>query len=85
VGSIQRYRGVLGAYALLFQRSLSLVFFIFIRVSDPTLLLLGVWFLMQLLSAPASQGAGVAFFAHIGGFLSGMLLMAGFIRRKRAS
>ncbi|MCI0567497.1 MAG: rhomboid family intramembrane serine protease [Acidobacteria bacterium] len=89
VGASGAIAGILGAYALLFPgaRVQTLVFlFIFVRVIEiPALLLLGVWFLMQLLSAPASQGAGVAFFAHIGGFLTGMLLMAGFVRRRRAS
>jgi membrane associated rhomboid family serine protease len=89
VGASGAIAGILGAYALLFPgaRIQTLVFlFIFIRVMEiPALLLLGVWFLMQLLSAPASQGAGVAFFAHIGGFLTGMFLMAGFVRRKRAT
>jgi membrane associated rhomboid family serine protease len=63
----------------------TLVFlFIFVRMIElPALFVLGVWFLMQLLSAPASQGAGVAFFAHIGGFLTGMILMAGFVRKRR--
>jgi rhomboid family protein len=89
VGASGAIAGILGAYALLFPgaRVQTLVFlFIFVRIIEiPALLLLGVWFLMQVLSAPASQGAGVAFFAHIGGFLTGMLLMAGFVRRKRAA
>ena len=87
VGASGAIAGVLGAYALLFPgaRIQTLVFlFIFVRMIElPALFVLGAWFLMQLLSAPASQGAGVAFFAHIGGFLTGMILMAGFIRRRR--
>jgi len=89
VGASGAIAGILGAYALLFPgaRVQTLIFlFIFVRIIEiPALLLLGVWFLMQLLSAPASQGAGVAFFAHIGGFLTGMFLMAGFVRRRRAA
>ena len=89
VGASGAIAGILGAYALLFPgaRVQTLVFlFVFVRVIEiPALLLLGVWFLMQLLSAPASQGAGVAFFAHIGGFLTGMFLMAVFVRRKPGS
>ena len=89
VGASGAIAGILGAYALLFPgaRVHTLVFlFIFVRfIEMPALVLLGVWFLLQLLSAPASQGAGVAFFAHIGGFLTGMLLLAGFVRRRRTS
>jgi rhomboid family protein len=87
VGASGAIAGVLGAYALLFPgaRVQTLIFlFIFVRLIElPALFVLGAWFLMQLLSAPSSQGSGVAFFAHIGGFLSGMILMAGFLRRRR--
>ena len=89
VGASGAIAGILGAYSLLFPgaRVHTLIFlFIFVRIIEiPALLLLGFWFLMQILSAPASQGAGVAFFAHIGGFLTGMLLVAGFVRRARTS
>jgi membrane associated rhomboid family serine protease len=88
VGASGAIAGVLGAYALLFPgaRVQTLIFlFIFVRLVElPALAVLGAWFLMQLLSAPSSQGSGVAFFAHIGGFLSGMILMAMFLRRRRA-
>ena len=87
VGASGAIAGVLGAYALLFPRArvqTLFFFFIFIRIIPlPALLLLGLWFLMQVLSAPASEGAGVAFFAHIGGFLTGILLMAAFLKRRR--
>ena len=86
VGASGAIAGVLGAYALLFPgaRVQTLVFlFIFVRMIElPALFVLGAWFLMQLLSVPSSQGTGVAFFAHIGGFLAGMILMAGFVRRR---
>ena len=86
VGASGAIAGVLGAYMLLFPRAqvLTLVFlFIFIRVKYlPAVLLLGVWFLMQVLSA-AGGGAGVAWFAHIGGFLVGVLLIRGFAGRRR--
>jgi membrane associated rhomboid family serine protease len=85
VGASGAIAGILGAYALLYPsaRVQTLVFlFIFVRIVEvPALILLGVWFLMQLLAAPAREGAGVAFFAHIGGFLTGMLLLAVFLRR----
>ena len=49
----------------------------------PAGLVLGLWFVMQVLSGGASlgqQGGGVAFFAHVGGFLAGMALI-GFFKR----
>jgi membrane associated rhomboid family serine protease len=50
---------------------------IFTIVTLPALLVLGVWFLLQLLPAFAepvgNTGGGVAYFAHIGGFLFGLL------------
>jgi len=82
IGASGAIAGVLGAYMLMFPhaRVLTLVpIFIFIRVMYlPAVIVLGLWFLYQiLLSASAGQGAegGVAFFAHIGGFVAGMLLI----------
>lgn len=88
VGASGAIAGVLGAYILLFPgaRIQTLLFvFIFVRIVPmPALIVLGLWFLMQVLSAPASgtAGAGVAFFAHIGGFLTGMLLVGLFVKRR---
>jgi membrane associated rhomboid family serine protease len=81
VGASGAIAAVLGAYALLYPRArvVTLVFFIiiFTIVTLPALLVLGLWFLLQLLpafSAPVSgSGGGVAYFAHIGGFLFGLL------------
>ena len=57
---------------------LTLVFFILREI--PAIVFLGVWFLFQLYSGSASlqspeQGGGVAFFAHVGGFVFGILLV----------
>jgi len=60
------------------------IFIFFVRIVPiPALIVLGIWFLMQVLSVPASGRTGVAFFAHIGGFLIGMLLTGLFARRGR--
>ncbi len=90
IGASGAIAGVLGAYMLMFPhaRVLTLVpIFIFIRLMYlPAVVVLGLWFLYQiLLSASAGQGAGggVAFFAHIGGFVAGMLLIWVF-RKSRA-
>jgi membrane associated rhomboid family serine protease len=81
VGASGAIAGVLGAYARLYPRArvVTVVFIviIFTIVTLPALLVLGLWFLLQLLPAfaePAGNaGGGVAYFAHIGGFLFGLL------------
>jgi membrane associated rhomboid family serine protease len=80
VGASGAIAGVLGAYARLYPRArvVTIVFFviIFTIVTLPAVLVLGVWFLLQLLPAfsdPVGAGAGVAYFAHIGGFLFGLI------------
>jgi membrane associated rhomboid family serine protease len=86
IGASGAIAGVLGAYFVLYPRGNVAVFvwfLIFIRViMVPALLMLGLWFLLQLLSALSAEPGepGVAFWAHIGGFLCGMLL-APFLRR----
>jgi membrane associated rhomboid family serine protease len=83
VGASGAIAGVLGAYARLYPRArvVTLVFIviIFTVVTLPALLVLGLWFLLQLLPAFSEPitgaGGGVAYFAHIGGFLFGVLLI----------
>jgi membrane associated rhomboid family serine protease len=81
VGASGAIAGVLGAYMIAFPKAriLTLIFFgFFIRVVSVTaLLVLGFWFILQLLYAVPSIGStagGVAFFAHVGGFLAGIVL-----------
>ncbi|MCA1832046.1 MAG: rhomboid family intramembrane serine protease [Actinomycetota bacterium] len=90
VGASGAIAGVLGAYILLFPRARvsTLVIFFFITVVDlPAYVVLGLWFVLQVFSGVASVGAtassGVAFFAHIGGFVAGMILLA-ILRPRRA-
>lgn len=82
VGASGAISGILGAYLLLYPRAHVLVLIplgIFTRMMYvPAGFVLGLWFIMQLLSGGMSlgqQGGGVAFFAHIGGFIAGMLLI----------
>jgi len=86
VGASGAIAGVLGAYMITFPKARisTLIFFgFFIRVvSVPALLVLGFWFILQLLYALPSIGStsgGVAFFAHVGGFLAGMVLFKFFM------
>ncbi len=86
VGASGAIAGVLGAYLILYPRAqvLTLIFLIFIvrLVYLPAAVLLGIWFLIQVISASRSAGAGVAWFAHIGGFLVGALLVRAFARNR---
>jgi membrane associated rhomboid family serine protease len=93
VGASGAVAGVLGGYLLLFPRSRVLalipILFFFQIVELPALLFLVFWFLMQFLNgavaitaAPYATG-GVAWWAHIGGFIGGMALGFLFPKRKR--
>lgn len=85
VGASGAIAGALGAYFVLFPaaRILALVpIFIFIRLAWlPAWLFLGLWFLLQVLSAPT--GGAIAWGAHIGGFLAGAGVAWLWKRRRR--
>ncbi len=86
IGASGAIAGVLGAYLVLYPRArvttiIPIFFFITVR-EVPAILILGFWFVLQLLSGVGSLGVpdaqdlgGVAFFAHIGGFVAGMVLV----------
>src|SRR5262245_37667215 len=84
VASSGALSGVLGAYVLLFPRAHVLVLMPGLGVTQVAAgIVLGMWFVLQLLSGGislGSSGGGVAFFAHIGGFVAGMALI-GFFKR----
>jgi membrane associated rhomboid family serine protease len=87
VGASGAIAGVLGAYLILLPhaRVLTLVFFFIWEI--PAAWLLGAWFVFQLWAGTASlerpeQGGGVAFFAHVGGFAFGLLLVHAFVVRR---
>jgi membrane associated rhomboid family serine protease len=81
IGASGAISGILGAYLLLFPRAkvltLVLLPFFFTTLRLPAMLLLLLWFAVQLVSDLAVHGAdtSVAFRAHIGGFVAGMLLV----------
>ena len=80
VGASGAISGVMGAYVVLYPRvRVHMLVFLFIfvtRIVVPAYLMLGYWFLLQLLGGSASQGeGGVAFWAHVGGFLAGAVLI----------
>ena len=80
LGASGAIAAVLGGYAVLYPRArvLTLVIIIFFVtiLRLPALLVLGVWFLLQFVDLGASQGeGGVAYLAHIGGFVFGLALV----------
>ncbi len=94
VGASGAIAGVLGAYAVTYPtaRVLTLVpIFVFIQIIEiPALIVLGFWFLMQLLEGTASLAVrtsantgGVALWAHVGGFIIGIILLRAFAPRPR--
>jgi membrane associated rhomboid family serine protease len=84
VGASGAISAVLGAYLLLFPRAHVLVLLPALGMTRvPAGVVLGMWFVTQLVSGGMSigaQGGGVAFFAHIGGFVAGMALIGLFKR-----
>ena len=90
IGASGAISGVLGAYLVLYPRANVLVvlpvFIVFYTFRVPALLVLGFWFLGQLMSsiAQSGQGGGIAFGAHVGGFLAGLVLIRLFLRERRS-
>jgi membrane associated rhomboid family serine protease len=90
IGASGAIAGVLGAYLVLYPRAtvaalLPIVFFIPFHV--PAVVLIGFWFLLQLFNGVAAfattnvvnAGGGVAWFAHVGGFVAGLVLVRLFV------
>jgi membrane associated rhomboid family serine protease len=92
LGASGAVAGVLGGYILLHPRAkvVTLVFVIlfFTILELPAIIFLGIWFAQQALfgaldlTNPAGDGGGVAYFAHIGGFVFGLLAIKLFARRR---
>ena len=94
VGASGSVAGVLGAYLLFYPKATVYVvipFFllIFIPIPLPAVVMIGFWFLQNLLAGVASLGdaanpdTGVAWFAHLGGFAFGLLIALAFRNRRR--
>jgi membrane associated rhomboid family serine protease len=89
LGASGAIAGVLGAYIFYYPgaRVVTLVpiFFFISLIEVPALIFIGFWFVTQLFSGLASigiQSGGVAWWAHIGGFLVGLVLSLPFMRRR---
>lgn len=90
VGASGAISGVLGAYLLLFPRARILTLVplgLFTQFAEiPAVIVLGFWIVVQLLNGLLTfnfSGGGVAWFAHVGGFFTGLLLVRLFRRRPR--
>ena len=95
IGASGAIAGVLGAYFLLYPRARVVIawppplLFFLPLMQVPALIVLGLWFLQQFLfglgslALPSEEGGGVAFWAHAGGFVAGMVLVRLFARTDR--
>jgi membrane associated rhomboid family serine protease len=95
LGASGAIAAVLGGYIVLYPRarvlSLVLIIFFFTIIEVPAVFLLGFWFLEQLyfgaagLSSPIGGGGGVAYFAHVGGFVFGLALIGLFAKHRNSA
>ncbi len=90
IGASGAISGVLGAYLRLYPnaqvRVLVPLLIVFYTLRLPAWVVLGLWFLLQLVSSASIQPGqgGIAFFAHVGGFLSGLVLVGLLLPRGNA-
>lgn len=85
VGASGAISGVLGAYLILYPKAQILTIVLYVIIPIPAILFLGFWFVMQWLYGAFDTSGGVAYFAHIGGFIAGVILaLAIGLRRKKA-
>ncbi|HEY4428862.1 MAG TPA: rhomboid family intramembrane serine protease [Solirubrobacteraceae bacterium] len=95
LGASGAIAAVLGGYIVLYPRAriLTLIFIIFFVtiIEVPAVVVLGFWFLEQILFGagglinPAGGGGGVAYFAHVGGFVFGLAVIRAFAVRRKAT
>ena len=82
LGASGAISGVMGGYLLLFPTRRVTVFFIFLLIKLPAFVVLGSWILLQLANGTGylggSEASGIAYVAHIGGFIAGLILIKRF-------
>ncbi|MGB9684374.1 MAG: rhomboid family intramembrane serine protease [Candidatus Bathyarchaeia archaeon] len=85
VGASGAISGVLGAYIVLYPKAKILTWVAYFILPIPAVIFLGFWFFMQWLYGLFDIYSGVAYWAHIGGFIAGMILALAFgLERKKA-
>jgi membrane associated rhomboid family serine protease len=86
IGASGAVSAVLGAYILKFPRArvrtLAFIFIFITVISVPAGVFIGIWFFIQLLSSIAGRATNIAFYAHIGGFIFGLLTIKLFQKRE---
>jgi membrane associated rhomboid family serine protease len=89
LGASGAISGVMGGYLLLFPaRRVHIWIFFFFTIAVPAFLAVGIWFVFQLINGLGALGGdeaagGIAYAAHIGGFIAGLILVKMFTRKKR--
>ena len=87
LGASGAISGILGGYILLFPTRKVHVWVFFLIISVPAFIAVGVWFVFQLINGMGILGGeeagGIAYAAHIGGFLAGLVLVKLFVDRKQ--
>jgi len=74
LGASGAISGVMGAYGLLYPRARIRTWFLFFVVNIPAIIYIGSWFVLQLLYTVLDIQSGVAYWAHIGGFVFGAFI-----------
>jgi len=84
LGASGAISGVLGAYAVLFPKAKVLTLVTYVIIPIPAIIFIGFWFVLQWFSVYLDASGGVAYWAHIGGFIAGALLAltVGLARKK---
>jgi len=88
LGASGAISGVMGGYLLLFPgRKVHIWLFFFFTIAVPAFLAVGIWFVFQVINSLGALGGdevagGIAYAAHIGGFIAGMILVKMFERRR---
>lgn len=86
LGASGAISGVMGGYLLLFPTRRVTVFFVFLFIKLPAFIVLGSWILLQIANGSGylggSEASGIAYAAHIGGFIAGLLLIKKFHPRE---
>jgi membrane associated rhomboid family serine protease len=86
LGASGAISGVMGGYLLLFPRRSVHVWILFFIVAVPAILVVGIWFVFQLINGAGLLGGeeagGVAYAAHIGGFIAGLVLVKMFAKKR---
>ena len=87
LGASGAISGVMGGYMLLFPTRSVHMWIFFLIISVPAIIAVGLWFVFQVINGMGMLGgddaSGVAYAAHIGGFIAGLLLVKAFAKRRR--